>query len=161
VSLFGNDAFQWRETYFVLFRTGDRPLASDLVEAVAADDGRFQISDVREDEDGHLESLTLISPDDFAGMDISYVTGDEVTEQVEELNAEMATASLTAEDRERLATLAGCDARYDVFHFEQMLPLGEGDEEEFLDPGALLIVMEKLAHLCKGIGIDPQSGSVM
>ena len=38
---------------------------------------------------------------------------------------------------------------------------GEGEEDEFLDPGALLIVLAKLANLCQGVGIDPQSGAVM
>jgi hypothetical protein len=30
-----------------------------------------------------------------------------------------------------------------------------------MDPGGLLLVMEKLAQLTKGIGLDPQSLSLM
>ncbi|MFV1964293.1 MAG: hypothetical protein ACC628_02635 [Pirellulaceae bacterium] len=161
MSLFGNDEFQWRETYFVLFRNGDRPPVDDVVDALTADDRRFQVHHVRQDNAGRLESLTLMSPDDFAGMDISYVTGEEVTEQVEETRAEMAKATLTAEDREKLAELGECDARFDIFHFEQVTPLDDGEDEEILDPGALLIVIEKLCLLCNGVGIDPQSGSLM
>ena len=82
MSLFGNDEFQWRETYFVLFREADRPSADDVVGGLTADDRRFRVSDVRKDDAGRLESLTLMSPDDFAGMDISFVTGEEVIEQV-------------------------------------------------------------------------------
>ena len=35
------------------------------------------------------------------------------------------------------------------------------EEDEFLDPGSLLIVLEQLAELCHGIAIDPQTGSVV
>ena len=55
-----------------------------------------------EDAQGRLESLTLTSPDDFAAMDISYVTGEEVVEQVEELSRKLMRATLTAEEREKL-----------------------------------------------------------
>jgi hypothetical protein len=161
MSLFGNDEFQWRETYFVLFRSPDRPSSEDVVGALTAHDRRIQVSDVRQDETGRFESLTLLSPDDFAGMDISYVTGEEVIEQVEEMRAEMVKSTLTPEDRAKLEELTECDARFDIFHFEQVAPLDEGGDDDFLDPGALLIVMEKLSLLCNGIGVDPQSGSMM
>jgi hypothetical protein len=31
MSLFGNGEYQWRETYFVMFRQADRPMANDVV----------------------------------------------------------------------------------------------------------------------------------
>ena len=73
----------------------------------------------------------------------------------------MAKATLTADDREKLAELRECNARFDIFHFEQVSPSGEDEDDEVLDPGALLIAIEKLSLLCNGIGIDPQSGSLM
>ena len=47
-------------------------------------------------------------------------------------------------------------------HFEEASFVGgdEGDDDP-LDPGALLLVMECLAKLCRGVGVDPQSGSLM
>ena len=161
MSLFGDANYQWRETYFILFRQGDRPMADDVVKALTANDNRLEISDVLSDDDGRLESLTLKSPDDFAAMDISLVTGEEVTEQIDELSHELAKATLSDEDHENLQQLAQCDARFDIFHFEQVLDDVDGGEDEFLDPAALLIVMEKLALICRGVGIDPQSGSLM
>lgn len=161
MSLFGDTQYQWRETYFVLFREGDRPLADKVVKALTGDDRRFQVTDVRGDENGRLDSLTLKSPDDFAAMDISFVNGDEVTEQIDELGREIAKATLDDEEREKLSMLANCDARYDIFHFEQVLNDEDDDGDDFLDPAALLIVMERLTMLCRGVGIDPQSGSLM
>jgi hypothetical protein len=161
MSLFGDDRFQWRETYFVLFRERDRPDAKQAVRSIVGEDGRFDVSNVRADSKGKLESLTLTSPDDFAAMDISYVAGDEVSEQVEELTREVAQGTLTGDEREKLKRLAKCDARFDIFHFEQRMLDGEDGDDEFLDPAALLIVMDRLSRACGGVAIDPQSGSFM
>ena len=46
------------------------------------------------------------------------------------------------------------------FHFEQVAGSNH-EEEDFLDPGGLLIVLERLAELCRGVSVDPQSGSFM
>jgi hypothetical protein len=160
MSLFGDEQYQWRETYFVLFRDSHRPIADEVVRALTADDGRFQLSDVRADSEGRLESMTIKSPDDFAAMDISYVTGEEVAEQIEELTQEFASSTLDVEEQQKLGQLAECNARFDIFHFEQVAIEG-GEDDDFLDPAALLIVMERLAQLCQGVSIDPQSGSLM
>jgi len=157
MSLFGDEMYQWRETYFVLFREADRPKLERVVDALS--DGRSEISAVRGDEQGRFESITVKSPEDFSGLDITYVTGDEVTEQVEELLRDLVKQTLTDDDRQKLNFIGECDARFDVFHFEEVQSGSE--EEEFLDPGALLLVLERLARLCRGVGIDPQSGSLV
>lgn len=159
MSLFGNDEYQWRETYFVLFREADRPSTQQVSDALS-EDPRFEVTQIRGDSEGRFESLTLKSPDDFSAMDITLVTGDEVAEQVEELLRDLIKSTLTDEERDKLDELGDCDCRFDIFHFEQVAP-GEPEEEEFLDPGGLLIVMERLAELCNGVSVDPQSGSLM
>lgn len=159
MSLFGSDEYQWRETYFVLFDARHHPSAEDVVKALTEKDERFKVSDARADEQGRLESLTVRSPDDFSAMDISFVSGEEVTEQIEELTREMSKMTLTDEERAKLKRLSHFNARFDVFHFEEVSQQDEDDG--FLDPAALLIVMERLAHLSQGVAIDPQSGLVM
>jgi hypothetical protein len=157
MSLFGDERYQWRETYFILFRNSDRPSAEEVSQALAGDH-RFEVSNVVADSSGRFDTLTLRSPDDFSAMDVSYVSGDEVKEQVRELLGDLAKTTLSEEERTLLDQLGDCDARLDVFHFEQL----QGDEDDdFLDPGALLIVLERLTKLCHGVGIDPQSGSLM
>ncbi|MEZ6113734.1 MAG: hypothetical protein R3C99_22385 [Pirellulaceae bacterium] len=49
----------------------------------------------------------------------------------------------------------------EIFHFEQMMERGRTRADEYMDPGALLGVLERLAQLCGGVGIDPQSGALM
>ena len=158
MSLFGDDQYQWRETYFVLFRNADRPSAESVAEELA--DDRTEVVNVRSDESGRLESLTLKAPDDFSAMDLTFVTGDEVREQVDQLLRDLAHTTLDETERGKLDQLGECDARFDVFHFEQV-QMYDDAAEEILDPGGLLIVLEKLAGLCQGVGVDPQSGSLM
>jgi hypothetical protein len=55
--------------------------------------------------------------------------------------------------------LQQCDARFDIFHFEHVA--SDGEDEDGLDPGSLIIVLKRLARLCHGIGVDPQSGTLM
>ncbi len=156
MSLFENDLYQWRETYFVLFRENQRPSAAAINQTLRGLGPRFELSPVRTDSGGNFESVSLISPDDFSAMDICYGSGEDVTGQIEELLSEMKGAGHGPQHQARLNHLAECTARFEIYHFQQIL--NEDEEDEFLDPGALLIVIEKLNKLCHGISIDPQSG---
>ncbi|MCA9124214.1 MAG: hypothetical protein H6822_34075 [Planctomycetaceae bacterium] len=162
MSLFENDLYQWRETYFVLFEESTRPQAKAVVDSLREQDSHYEVSNVVANDAGQLESLTLRSPEDSSAMDITYVNGDEVTEQREELLNTLAKSTLAEGDRDKLNFLGECDSRFDIYHFEEASFIG-GDEGEDdpLDPGALLLVMDCLARLCQGVGIDPQSGSLM
>lgn len=160
MSLFGDDSYQWRETYFVMFRVPDRPLLDQVLACLKQGQERYQVTDPRADAHGRFESATVVSPDDFSGMDITYVTGEEVTDQIEELTREITRSTLTDDDHKKLARLQQCDARLDIYHFENMAGV-QDLEEEYLDPGSLIIVLRRLARLCHGVGIDPQSGSLM
>ncbi len=159
MSLFENDQFQWRETYFVLFPQDKRPAAGAMVKSLKKLGSRYEISEIRKDDEGRVESLTLVSPYDFAAMDISYVDGEEVVAQVAELKDQLKQMTLTAEDIKKAARLSDCNARFDVYHFEQVVD--DGAEDEFLDPGALLLVLERLVELTDGVSVDPQSGSLV
>lgn len=161
MSLFESDLFQWRETYFVLFDEENRPQANDVAAALRDMDDRYEIQNVRESEDGRLESLTLFAPADFAAMDISYLTGEDVLAQVEEFTNDLNRADLTDDERAKLDQVMTYSSRFDVYHFEQLSFEAGEDDDEFLDPGSLLVVLERLAGLCKGVGIDPQSGTIM
>lgn len=160
MSLFSDSGYQYRETFFLLFQQKDRPAPAELEKAFAELGSKYQIAEQRGDDE-NFESMTVKSPYDFAAMDITYVVGEEVSNQVQEIQEEMRTITLTGEDHSKLSELQKCDARFDIFHFEQVVEGGGGESQEFLDPGGLLLVLEKLAELCHGIGYDPQSQSLM
>jgi len=156
MSLFENPIYRWRETYFVLFESENRPSVDLIQQALSDLETSYQVEEIRDDGTGQMESLTLISPSDFAAMDVTYLEGEEIPQQIDELKQELDFSDLTDEEQEKVAQLDACDARFEIFHFEQ-LDVFE-DEEGFLDPGALLNVLECLGGLCDGVIIDPQSG---
>ncbi|HZZ26421.1 MAG TPA: hypothetical protein VFE46_00335 [Pirellulales bacterium] len=160
MSTFENHDFKWRETYFVLFDSARRPMLEQVKRRLLKINPRFELSNGEADDAGHFDSVSLRSPQDYAAMDISYVSGEEVSDQVDELQRDM-KGNIDASDRPKLAQLGQCDAKFDILHFEQVSD-NEGDEEsEMLDPSALLSVMDALIELTKGVGVDPQSGSLM
>lgn len=157
MSLFDDERFQWRETYFVLFRHDKRPQLDAVVRLVRGLNPRCVIEASQADDAGRLENLTVLSPDDYAALDISYVGGEDVTAQVDELAREL--RETRDFDVEKLTRLAMADARFDVMHFEQLADSDEDDE--LLDPSALLAALEALADLTEGVSVDPQSGSLL
>jgi hypothetical protein len=163
MSTFENQEYRWRETYFVLFDSGRRPTLEQLEQRLKGLNSRFEMVNVEADENGKFESLTIRSPQDYAAMDISYETGDEVKEQAAMLQQDM-KGQVDASERPTLAKMARCDAKFDILHFEQQTDGTSADEDEegeLLDPSALLSVMDVLVEMTGGIAVDPQSGSLL
>ena len=159
MSLFGDRNYQYRDTYFVLFQKQHRPSESKLKSLLKELGTKFETSEIRH-TNGQVDSITLIDPQDYSAMDIAYVEGDDVVAQIGEIREEFRAITVRGDDVEKLKQLKDFDARFDIFHFEQVVDEG-GDDDEYIDPGGLLLVMEKLVQLCHGVGYDPQSQSLI
>ena len=160
MSMFENNQYCYRETYFVLFDAEKRPTLARLQKVLFGLNERFAMTNLSADDSGRFESLTVLSPDDFAALDVSYLAGEEVLEYSAELLSQMATAERQAQARLKLEKMRRCDGRFDVLHFEQMVDLDdEGDE--MLDPSTLLIVLGALVELTDGIAVDPRAGTLL
>jgi hypothetical protein len=170
MSTFENQGYRWRETYFVLFDSANRPTVSQVEAALGVLNDRFELQNLQADDEGRFESVTLVSPDDFAALDICFLQGDEVDEQVAQLNKDMRKSG---EDKSQLKKLAAANARLDVLHFQDVLgamasgptsPGADGDDEELeemFDPSALLVVLDALVELTEGVAVDPQTGTLV
>jgi hypothetical protein len=154
-----SDQFEWRETYFVLFQADKRPLLKDVERAVKRLRGDFRLTEPTADDDGRIESLNVVSPEDHSALEIDYHWGTEVIEQAAQLTSEIRKGGDA--DRDKLKKLRGCDARFEVMHFEEMDPGLEEDDDGVFDPSALLVVLDALVVLTDGVGVDPQSGSLL
>ena len=161
MSLFADGQYQWRETYFVLFEKEHRPKADDVKKSLAELGTRIEVRHLQADKAGLLESMTVLSHADAAGMDVTFVTGDEVKEQLAELKEEWQSRRLDPSEKLRLQQLMRSDARYDVFHFEEITDFPSDDDDGSLDPGTLLLVLGRLGRLCHGLCLDPQSGELL
>jgi hypothetical protein len=154
-----DDRFEWRETYFILFPADKRPSLTQVEKALQRLGPHLEIGDSEANEGGLIESLHVRSPEDHSALEIDYISGDEVLTQVVDLTKQL--RGETAE-REKLAQLKNCDARFEVMHFEEMGDTFDPEEtDEVFDPSALLAVLDALVELTGGVGVDPQSGSLL
>jgi hypothetical protein len=162
MSMFDNDLYRWRETYFVLFHAARRPTLKAVEKRLATLNAHYVLTNCRSDGHGRFDSLSVVSPDDFAALDVSYLGGKEVREAAVTLAKELRSDTVRREDPGKLKCLAECDGRFDVLHFE-MVTDGETAEEadEVFDPSTLLLVLEALVDLTGGIAVDPQSGTIL
>jgi hypothetical protein len=162
MSLFENDRYRWRETFFVMFQATNRPTVVAMEKVLSALGGSIEIREIRGDEGSGFESLTLIAAEDNAAMDIVYSSGEDVLEQREELHNELAINANDDGEKEQLKRIKSSDARFEIFHFEETIwdpDLNEDDE--LLDPGTVLCVLNLLSDFCDGVAIDPQSSTIL
>jgi len=162
MSLFDNNNYQWRETYFVYFRRADRPKLPVVLRCLKDSKQRLRLENERADEEDRFESITIIAADSNSAMDIACVEGEEVADACETLIGEMSGELGGMDEPEKLAKLNGCDMRMEVMHFEEMVDFPDLDEDEMedmLEPTALLGVLGALAAASNGVAIDPQSGT--
>lgn len=154
MSLFGDSNYRYHETIFVFFKDANRPSAAAVETAIKK--LRYKILE-QEETDGALASMSVVSDQDFAGMDIARVDDEEVQASLEEIQEQLRTTTMAGEDQDKVSKIGNYDARFDVFHFEKIV----GEEAgEMLNPGALLLLLSSLSEICDGIAIDPQSLTV-
>ncbi len=160
MSLFEDNRFVYQDTLFVFFNDEARPSGEAIKSFFESLGGKYRAENLRE-SDGKFESITIYSPRDFSAMDIVYTDGDEVADQIKEIFSEFRTMTLTGEDRSKLGLLGSSRSRFDVFHFAEAAQAVEDDDDSSLDPGGLMLVLERLAELTGGVGYDPQSQTLM
>jgi hypothetical protein len=163
MSMFEDGRYRWRETYFVFFDAKKQPKLSSVTKALSALNSRFLLTNLNADEDGRIDSLTLISPDDYAALDICFTSGDEVVEQAASLVEDLKKAGPDNPPPVPWSQIKKYDGRFDVLHFEQVSEDVEENAEDdgMLDPSALLVVLGALAELTAGVAIDPQAGTFL
>ena len=161
MSTFEDSRYRWRETYFVFFEPKKRPKLAAVGDALAALNKRFQLNNLSGDQQGRIDSLTLISPDDFAALDIYYTEGGEVLEQLGTLVEDLKKTGSDVPPPAPWNQIKAYQGRFDVLHFEQVPEDVEDDDGDdgMLDPSALLVVLGTLAELTDGVAIDPQAGT--
>jgi hypothetical protein len=160
MSMFEDGRYRWRETYFVLFHAKERPTLKSVTKMLSSLNKRFELTNLNADEEGLIDSLTLISPDDFAALDICYTEGAEVLEQGVSLIDDLKKLCTDEPPPIPWEEIKRYEGRLDVLHFEQIAEGGEDDtDDDMLDPGALLVVLAALAKHTGGVAIDPQAGT--
>jgi hypothetical protein len=160
MSMFEDSRYRWRETYFVLFPATKRPTLKSVTKMLSALNKRFELTNLNADDDGLIDSMTLISPDDFAALDICFTAGAEVIEQSASLVDDLKKVGIEGPPPVPWEQIKRYDGRFDVLHFEQIAEgSDEAEDDDMLDPSALLVVLAALAKHTAGVALDPQAGT--
>jgi hypothetical protein len=160
MSLFEDDRYRWRETYFVQFPAKNLPQLKKACQALSMLGDTLHLVNAVGDGAGRFESITILAPDDFAALDVSFLAGREVLQQAIDLAKEVAPRGCEADVARQAEKLRRCDARFDVLHFEQVAEADDQDEPDgMLNPSTLLLVLDCLVQLTDGVAIDPQTGT--
>ena len=161
MSMFENNNYRWRETCFVLFDAKKRPTLDGVAKTIMALNERFELTNRSNDDSGMFDSLTVVSADDFAALDICYTDGAEVIEQGVALVEDMKKLDAGCKPPVPWERIRRYDGRFDVLHFERVSEGDDDAEDDMLDPSTLLVVLEALAQLTGGVAIDPQAGTFL
>ena len=73
--------------------------------------------------------MTVLSHADAAAMDITYVEGEEVKEQVIQLRQEWKGKASGAKEKPHLEPALHANARFDVYHFEEITDFPDEEDE--------------------------------
>jgi hypothetical protein len=158
-----DDELEWRDTYFILFQKSERPTLTQVEAAITESSRRLKLENLEADDDGMFESVLVQAPQDNAALEISYETGEAVSEQ----SADLAQQLKGELDAKQLKLMLKSDARLDVMLFERVQHGWDGEEDDdawetgALDPSSLLNVVDALAKLTGGLPIDPASGAIL
>lgn len=152
--------YHWRETYFILFKSADRPTLTQVEQVLGGLSDRLVLEELTANDEGQFESVRVVSPDDYAAIEINYEAGEAVVEQGSDLAKQLRDDA----HPDQLSRLLASDARLDVMHFEQVVTLEpnlDDEMDEMIDPTSLLMVVDALVELIGGVAIDPASGEIL
>ena len=162
MSMFEETHYRWRETYFVLFDARKRPSLERMKKALAALSKRYQLQQSRPTTPRAASSRSrcsrpTTSPPWTSATSAARRSASRSASCVAEHEAHAAGARRPGQAQADRP----CDGRFDVLHFEQITDAGDEEDDEMLDPSAVLIVLDALARLTDGMAVDPQSGTIM
>ena len=123
MTLFEDDRYDWRETYFVYFESSHRPRLPEIRRALKTYAPFFSILDSKAESNGDLVELTIASYENHAALEIIYREGNEVQTEIKHLVHSLKKEA-TAEELLKLQRIAQCKTRFDVHHFEQTAETG-------------------------------------
>ena len=123
MTLFEDNRYDWRETYFVYFESSHRPKLPEIRRALKTYVPFFSILNSKAEFDGNLVAMTIASYENHAALEITYREGKDVLTEIKQLVLSL-KMDATAEELLKLQKAAQYKARFDVHHFEQTAETG-------------------------------------
>ena len=123
MTLFEDERYDWRETYFVCFETAYRPKLPEIRRALKMYAPLFYVLDSKADFDENLIEIIIASYENHAALEIVYREGKDVQTEIQHLTCSL-EKDATAEEFAKLKRIVQYKARFDVHHFEQTAATG-------------------------------------
>jgi hypothetical protein len=124
MTLFDDERYVWRETYFVLFEPKMRPQFVEVRKNFDTRAGCFSILDKKIFDDDSMESITIASYEDHAAIEIIYTEGETVLKENQALFNTI-SKDCPPKERDLLRKAKNFTARYNILHFEQVAGTAE------------------------------------
>ena len=118
MTLFNDDRYDWRETYFVYFEVSLRPKLPEFRRALQTHAPFLDVLNTKSEQDGRLVEMIIASYEDHAALEIVYREGKDVLAEVRNL-AKSLKEEATADELLKLQRIVQCKSRLDIHHFEQ------------------------------------------
>jgi hypothetical protein len=119
MTLFNDDRYNWRETYFVYFESSHRPKLPEVRRALNNYTSFFCILDSKADMNDNLVEMTIASYEDHAALEIVFREGNDILTEAKHL-AKSLNKDASTEERTQLQKITQCKMRFDIHHFEQL-----------------------------------------
>ena len=129
MSLFSDNRYCWRETYFILCHPERRPKLASVEKGLAKLFPGLRIRDSQADANGHLEMRSVISLEDNAVLDIDYQAGESITQETMSLLEQFQYETQTTQSLEQIDRAREFEARLELLHFEQVEPRHPNDPD--------------------------------
>jgi len=119
MTLFSDDRYNWRESYFVYFESSRRPKLPEVRRALQTYAPFFCVLDSKADRNEDLVEMTIASYEDHAALEVVFRAGKEVLTEAKHL-AKSLKKDVSPEERAKLQKIVQWNMRFDVHHFEQV-----------------------------------------
>ena len=123
MTLFEDDRYNWRETYFVYFESSHRPKLTEVRRALKISAPLLSILDSKAESQGHLVAMTIASYENHAAMEMVYREGNDVLLEAQHLVRSLKEEA-TPKELAQLQKIVRCKTRFDIHHFEQTAGTG-------------------------------------
>jgi len=123
MTLFEDDRYDWRETYFVYFESSHRPKLPEIRRALQTHAPLFSILNSKAESNENLVEIIIASYEDHAALEIVYREGKDILTEIRQLVRSLKKEA-TTEELLQLQKIVQSKTRFDVHHFEQTAETG-------------------------------------
>ncbi|MCL2349342.1 MAG: hypothetical protein FWC50_13915 [Planctomycetaceae bacterium] len=120
MSTFEDNSYCWRETYLIMLDPKKRPETCVLLPFLQKLKNKHEIKNLVAEPSGFLQSLTIVSPNDSAAIDVVYREGYDIRTEFAAFADELERHTSSPGERKKIKIARDFSAKIELQHFEQI-----------------------------------------